>query len=175
VAVSDVALITHRRGQRTLTLVNVGRPRRPVVLYRLDRQGSPRDVAEQPDSANAFVTFWGSGRVAGIDWGTRRIRFNRAVGAEASTLTFDVFAGDRLWVADPRMGRLVLVSAKDGTVRRRVGGCPGVHTVVQGGTAWIAATCTGSDALAVWHTSRWERRLVPIDGEPRGAAVAVLP
>jgi DNA-binding beta-propeller fold protein YncE len=166
VAVSDIALVA--RGSR-LALADL-RTRR-VAELRLPEAAT--DVTERPDTAEAFVTLRPSGRLAKVDWGRRRVQLLGRVAERAAGATFDVYAGDRLWVADDARGRAVLVRARDGRVLRRLGGCPGAASVAMAGTAWVVAAC--ADGVAFWHTRDWRRRLVRLGGAAGGVDVAVLP
>jgi DNA-binding beta-propeller fold protein YncE len=165
IAVSDVALVT--RGD-ALAVANV-RARRVSELA-LPEQAV--DVTERPDTAEAYVTLPGSGRLARINWGRRRVDLLDRIAERPVGATFDVYAGDRLWVADEAAGRLVLVRSNDGRVLRRLGGCRGARQIAQGGGAWIVGSCT--DGLAFWFTRDWKRRFVRLGGAAAGVDVAVL-
>ena len=175
VAVGDVAVITHGRANNYLTLVsrNLGRAR---AIRRISAQGAPHDVAKQPDTANVYVTYWDSGAVGAVNWGTGRLRWQHEVGSQVHHVAFDYYAGKRLWATDRATGRAYLLSARNGRVLRRLAGCPGgAHHVALGGTAWLAIACDHADALAIYNTRTWRRTLVPVGDHPHGLAVAVIP
>jgi hypothetical protein len=165
-AASDVALVA--RGAE-LAVANVRRRRVEAVAL----PEAAADVTERPDTAEAYVTLAASGRVARVDWGRRRVRILDRIAERAAGATFDVYAGDRLWVADEAAGRLLLVGSHDGRVLRRLRGCPGAKQVAQGGSAWVVGSC--ADGLAFWFTRHWSRRFVCLGGAAAGVDVAVLP
>jgi hypothetical protein len=165
-AVSSVALVA--QGRR-LVVADVGRR----TVGRLELPELVADVTKRPDTAEAFLTLPASGRLAKVDWGMRRVQFLGRIADRPAGATFDVYAGDRLWVADSGHGRLVLVHARDGRVLRRLGGCQDASSVAQGGTAWLVASC--GDGLVFWHTRDWKRRAVRLGGTATGVDVAVLP
>jgi DNA-binding beta-propeller fold protein YncE len=166
IAVSGVALVT--RGDE-LALADVRRRR----VDELSLPEPAADVTERPDTAEAYLTLPESGRLAKVDWGLRRVQLLDRIAAQPAGATFDVYAGDRLWVADGERGRIVLVSARDGRVLRRLGGCARANRIAQGGSAWIVASC--SDGVAFWFVRDWKRRFVRLDGSAAGVDVAVLP
>ena len=166
VAAADRALVA--RGS-TLVVADVGRRR----VEGLALPGEAVDVAGRPDTAEAFVALRPSGRLARVDWGLRRIQALVRVAERPVALAFDVYAGDRLWVADAQGGGVVLVRARDGRVVRRLGGCGGASSVALGGTAWVVASC--ADGVAFWHTRDWRRRFVRLGSPASGVDVAVLP
>ena len=166
VAVSDRALVT--RGNM-LAIVDV----RGRGVDQLALPEPAADVTERPDTAEAFVTLRPSGRLARVDWGRRHVRLLHRVAERPAGATFDVYAGNRLWVADEARGRAVLVRARDGQVLRRLDGCAGASSVAQGGTAWVVGSC--ADGVAFWHTRDWKRRLVAVGGAVTGVDVAVVP
>jgi DNA-binding beta-propeller fold protein YncE len=174
VAVADFAVVTHGSGATYLTLVprNLDHAR---TIRRVAARGAPHDIAKQPDTANVYVTYWDSGVVGAIDWGTGRLRWQRHVGSLIHHVAFDFFAGNRLWVTDHSTGRAYRLSARNGRVLRTLAGCPGAHHLALGGTAWVAVACSDADALAVFNTRTWRRTLVPVGAHPHGVAVAVLP
>ena len=172
VAVGDVALVTHDSDHTELTVVELSGSRGRKLLE-LDVGGPAHDISKQPDSANAYVTYWGSGSVGAIDWGRGRVLWRRKVGTLIHHVAFDYFNGRRLWVTDHAAGRVLLLLSRKGRVVRTLEGCPGAHHVAFGGTAWVAAACHDADALAVWDTRSWRRVLVPVGNGPHGVAVAV--
>lgn len=177
VAVGDVALVTHRPPNPYLTVVDLRRPRTPRVSGRLavPAEGGARDISEQADSANAYVTGCSSGGVGGIDWGNGRVLWWRKVGGSVRDVAFDYFHGRRVWVSDVHAGEVIALSSDKGRVLRRLRGCPGAGPIAFGGAAWVAASCRNARALAVWDTRRWRRTLVAVGGNPYGVAVAVVP
>jgi DNA-binding beta-propeller fold protein YncE len=173
-AVGDLALVTHGPGHPELTLAEVKIGRKGVARQ-LAVGGPAHDIAKQPDTANVYITYWNSGLVAGVDWGQGRLLWRRQIGSLVHHVQFDYYAGNRLWATDHETGRAYLLSAKNGRVLRKLSGCPGAHHIALGGTAWVALACHDADALAVYDTRSWRRRLVPVGGGPHGVAVAVLP
>ena len=171
VAVGDLAIIAHS-GRPSLTLVDV---RRRTVTGTVPVAEPVTSVSKQPDTANVYVSFAGSGDLASIDWGRRRTTFRKHVGERLAQVVKDVYLGDRVWVTDAARGRVVLASARDGRVLRRLGGCPGAHGLAQVGTASVLATCPGNSTLAVWDTSRWRLRTVRLGNRPAGVGIAILP
>ncbi|MER3409527.1 MAG: hypothetical protein C4306_05360 [Thermoleophilia bacterium] len=113
--------------------------------------------------------------VGAVDWRERRLVWKRRVGSLVHHVQFDVLDGRRLWATDHATGRTLLVSARTGRVLRTLRGCPGAHHVAIVGTAWVAVACHDADALAVYDTRTWRRRLVPLGAGPHGVAVAVVP
>ena len=174
VAVGDVALVTHVSGHPQLTVVDLSGSFGEKLLE-LDVDGPAHDISKQPDSANAYVTYWGSGSVGAIDWGRGRVLWRRKVGALIHHVTFDYYHGRRLWVTDHRTGDVLALASRDGHVLRRLRGCPGVHHVALVGPAWVAAACHDADALAVWSQKTWKRQLIPVGDGPHGVAEVVLP
>lgn len=176
VAVGDVALVTHGPSTGALTVVDLGRPGSGrAELRRLRVGGPPHDVSEQPDSATAYLTYWGSGWAAAVDWGRGRLRWRRPVGALIHHVQFDYYHGRRLWATDHRTGEVLLLGSGNGRVLRRLRGCPGAHHVLPVGQAWVAVACHDADALAVWSQRTWERRLIRAGDGPHGVAEVVLP
>jgi hypothetical protein len=177
VAVGDVALVTHGPENPDLTMVDVSRPHAPQVVGRLaaPAEGGAHDISEQPDSANAYLTVWGSGGVGAIDWGHERVLWWRRVGVLVHHVVFDYYHGRRLWVTDHETGELFALSSRNGRVLRRLRGCPGAHHVAFVGTAWVTVACHDADALAIWSQRNWERRLVRVGDGPHGVAEVVLP
>jgi len=175
VAVGDVALVTHGPRAPYLTVVDVRDPRRPLVAGRIDAGGPAHDISEQPDSAWAYVTYWGSGLVAAVDWGRRRVLWRRRVGSLVHHVQADVFRGRRVWATDHEGGRAYLLSSRDGRILRSLDGCPGAHHLALAGTAWVAVACHDAGALAIYSTRTWRRRLVAVGAGPHGVAVAVVP
>lgn len=175
VAVGDVALVTHGSGDTALTIVDDSHPRRPKVFAELDVGGAAHDITRQGDTANAYVTYWNSGSVGAVDWGRRRMLWKRSVGRLVHHVQFDYYHGRRLWVTDHRSGDVLALSSRDGRVLRRLHGCPGAHHVALVGAAWVTVACHDADALAIWNTRSWNRRLVRVGDGPHGVAEVVLP
>ncbi|HSI97597.1 MAG TPA: YncE family protein [Gaiellaceae bacterium] len=177
VAVGDVALVTHNPGNPKLTVVDVRRPRASRVTGRLavPAEGGAHDISEQPDSANVYVTGWGSGGVGAINSGSGRVLWWRNVGVLIHHVQFDYYHGRRLWVTDHRTGDVLALASRNGRVLRRLRGCAGAHHVTFGGTAWVVAACHDSDALAIWSQGSWKRRLVRVGDGPHGVAEVILP
>jgi hypothetical protein len=170
VAVGDVAVVAHA-GRASLTLVDVARRN---VIGAVPTGDAVTSVSKQPDSANVYVSFAGSGRLALVDWGRRRTVYQRRVGGELALVVKDVYLR-RVWATDRRNGRVLVAAARTGRVLRRLAGCPGAHGLAQVGTASIVATCPGNSTLAVWNTSRWRLRSISLGGRPAGVGIAVLP
>jgi len=176
VAVGDVALVTHGSGNPDLTLVDVSRPRTPRVVGRLAVGGPAHDIAEQPDSANAYVTSWNSGAVAAIDWGIGKVLWKRNVGRLVHHVAFDYFHGRRLWVTDHETGQVLALSSRDGRVLRRLRGCPGAHHVHFGpGRGRIVAACHDAGTILVLDPVSERSSRIPVGSGPHGVAVAFVP
>ncbi len=173
VAVTDVALVTHDSDYPALTVVELSGSRGRKLLE-LDVGGPVHDISNQPDSANAYVTYWGSGAVGAVDWGRGKMLWKRSVGTLVHHVAFDYYHGRRLWVTDHETGDVLALSSRDGHVLRRLRGCDGAHHVALVG-GMIAVACHDSDALAVWNTSSWQRRLIRVGDGPHGVAEVVLP
>jgi YVTN family beta-propeller protein len=170
VVVGDVAIVAHE-GSSSLSLVDVRR--RSVV--RLLSVGEPvHALSRQPDTANVFVTYR-SGAVALVDWGRGRVIFRRDLNGAASDILKDIYVGDNVWVGDSSRDRLLLLSARDGRLRRTFRGCAGIHRLAQVGTASIVGSCRRSKSIAVWGTTRRGLTSIPLQAEPAGVAIAVLP
>jgi hypothetical protein len=176
VAIGDVAVITHGPGETSLTLAEVRDLGRPAGTRRVPAGGAAHDITKQPDSATAYLTYWGSGDVGAVDWGRGHVLWRRRIGSVVHHVQFDPYAGDRLWATDNSTGRAYLLSARDGRTLRTLAACPGsAHHLALGGTAWVTIACNGANALAVYSTRTWRRTLVPVGAGPHGVAVAVLP
>lgn len=91
-AVGDLAIVAHD-GRASLTLVDVRRWR---IVDSLPVGGVVQSVSKQPDTATVYVTFRGSGNVALVDWGRRRVVFRRTVARSTSEVVKDVYIGSRL-------------------------------------------------------------------------------
>ena len=171
VAVGDLAVVAHA-GRASLTLVD---PARSRVVGSLPVHRPVASLSKQPDTANVYVAFEGTGELALIDWGRRRTVFRRSIGERLAQVRVDSFHGRRVWATDFARGGVVLASTQDGRVLRRLGGCPGASGIAQVGTASVVATCAGARSLAVWDATRWRLRRFGVGGRPAGVAVAVLP
>jgi DNA-binding beta-propeller fold protein YncE len=168
-AVGDIVLVTHGSGHPELTL-GAGTGRRELAVG-----GPAHDITKQADSANVYVTYWGSGAVGAVDWGRGRLLWKRQIGTLVHHVQFDYFHGRRLWATDHMTGRSYLLSARNGRVLRTLSGCAGAHHIAFGGTAKVVVACHDSDSLAVYDTRSWRRKLLPVGGGPHGVAVAVVP
>jgi DNA-binding beta-propeller fold protein YncE len=172
VAVGDVALVTHGTSETSLTLAEIRNLGRPPAIQRLAAGGAPHDITKQPDTANVYVTYWGSGSVGALDWGRGKLLWRRRVGSVIHHVAFDYFNGQRLWATDNMTGRAYLLSARNGRLLRTLDACPGsAHHVALGGTAWVAVACNSAGALAVYSTRTWRRTLVPVGAGPHGVVV----
>ena len=174
VAVGDVALVTHGSGHPELTIVDLSGSFGEKLLE-LDVGGPAHDISKQPDSANAYVTYWGSGAVGAVDWGRGKLLWKRSVGSLIHHVQFDYYHGRRLWVTDHETGEVLALSSRDGHVLRRLRGCDCAHHIALVGTAWVTVACHDADALAVWNTKSWQRRLIRVGDGPHGVAEVVLP
>jgi len=170
-AIGDVALVTHSSSNPDVTTaaLPLGRAR---VVRQLGVRGPAHDITSQPDSATFYVTYWGTGSVAAVDWTRGRVLWRRKVGTLVHHVQFDYFAGDRLWATDNMSGRVYLLSARNGRVLRTLSGCPGAHHVALGGLfSGVVVACHDADALAIYDTRSWRRKLVPVGSGPHGVAV----
>src|SRR5581483_2629738 len=175
VAVGDLAGVTHGPQDRYVTLADVIDLNHPKSFRRLAAGGAAAEIAKQPDTANVYFTYWSSGRVGALDWGTGRLLWSRLVTRRAGSVTFADYAGNELWVTDPVAGRALLLDARDGHLRRALDGCPGADHVALAGTASVVVTCAEAGSIAIYGTRDWRRTVVPVGPRPRGVAVAVLP
>lgn len=176
VAAGDVALLTHADSSSNLTVAELSWSRDRVLRFRhFAAGGSAAEIARQPDSALAYVTYSGTGRVGSLDWGVNRTRWQRRVGTEVAAVAVDPYHGRRLWVTDREAGAALALSTEDGRVLRRLRGCPGANGVAVVGSAWVAAACSETGALAVWSQRSSKRRLVQVGRRPYGVAEVVLP
>ena len=177
VAVGDVALVTHNLPENFVTIVSFAHPSgRGRVSFGRVRVPAPGagDVSEQPDSAFAYVTLRKVGGLAAIDWGNRVAFWGGGAGF-AQHVQFDYVHGRRVWGSAPWPGEVFALASRTGRQLRRLGGCPGAGPIAFGGQAWLVATCKDVDALAIWDTRTWKRRLVPVGDRPHGVAIAVVP
>jgi len=176
IAVGDSVLVTHSTANGNLTVAELSWNRGRVLrFHHFSAGGAARDISSQPDSAYAYVTYANSGIVGGLDWGTEGLRWQRDVGEEVAAVAVDYYRGKRLWITDREAGTVLAVASDDGSVLRRLRGCPGAHGVAFVGAAWVAAACSDADALAFWSQRTWERRLVRVGARPHGVAEVVLP
>jgi len=170
-AVGDLAVIADER-RPSLTLVD---PRRRRVVGRMPAGGVVRSISKRPDTADVLVSYRGSGSIARLDWGQRRVVFRRVVGGRAGEVLVNFYAGDRVWVADEADGRVKLASLRDGRVLRTVAGCPGTQALAAVHQWRVLATCPGSASLTDWDTMSGRLRRIPLGGTPAGVAFVVLP
>jgi DNA-binding beta-propeller fold protein YncE len=176
VAVGDVALVTHGSAHPALTVVEVSGPRRGEVLGELAAGGPAHDISEQPDSATAFVTYWGSGAVGAVDWGRGRVLWKRSVGDLVHHVQFDHVHGRRLWVTDHRTGDVLALSSWTGRVLRRLRGCPGAHHVHFGpGRGRVVAACHDSGTILVFDPVSGTKTAIAVGAGPHGIAIAFVP
>jgi DNA-binding beta-propeller fold protein YncE len=175
VAVGDAAVVTHGSRDAHVTVVELADLGRPRTSRRLRAGGAAHDITKQPDSANVYITYWNSGVVGALDWGTGQLLWQRRVGTLVHHVQFDHFQGRTLWATDHETGETFLVSARNGRVLRTLGGCAGAHHVALSGTAQVVVACHDSDAVAVFDRRTWRRTLVPVGDGPHGVAVAVVP
>ncbi len=154
-------------GLRMFALTN---PARPRLEFRLTTHLAIRDIALQPDSANLYVTYRGSRLIGKLNGGSRQVVWARDVGDVVGSVAFDYYAGQRLWLAAPRSGRLLLVSARSGRVLRRVTGCRGAADVALVGTRWVVAACADAGSILVYDAVTRQRVLVPVGLRPVGVA-----
>lgn len=167
-------LVTHGPRASSLTVVDVEDPGRPRVAGRLAAGGPSHDISEQPDTATAYLTYWGSGSVAALDWGRGRLLWRRHVGALVHHVAFDPFQGRRVWASDHGADRAYLVRSSDGRLLGTVEGCPGAHHVALT-PRQAAIACHDSDSLLVLAQGTGRARSIPVGAGPHGVAVAVLP
>jgi hypothetical protein len=123
VAVGDLALFTHGRAHRRVTVVDPNPPSSPTVIGRLSVPGPAYDVTDQPDSANAYFTNRNRGGVGAIDY-DGRIRWWRRVGAYSRSATFDYYQGRRLWVTDSTRGDVLGLAGQNGAAAATPAGLP---------------------------------------------------
>lgn len=174
-AVGDVVAVTHGRRTGYVTLLS-SNPRRPRVLRRVPVGRGPHDITHAPDTATFYVTYWDSPHVGAVDAGRRRLLYRRAVGTMPHHVQFDYYTGQDVWVTDHATGRLFLVAARTGRVRRSFDGCPGAHHVAINHPEAVAravVACHDAGTIVVLDG----RRLRPIRAGrgPHGVALAVLP
>jgi hypothetical protein len=144
------------------------------VIRRISVPGPAYDLSEQPDSNSAYLTNGERGGVGAFN-SNGRIRWWRPVGAFTHSVRFDHYHGRRLWVADRGAGAVLALSSEDGSVLRRLDGCPGARGVAFVGTAWVVAACGDANSLAIWSQRNRTRKQVPLRGRPYGVAEVVLP
>ncbi len=174
VAVGDLAIVTHGPSQPDLTLVEVSDLDRLRAVRRMAVGGPAHDISKQPDTANIYLTYWGSGVVGAVDGGRGRVLWRRQIGSLVHHVQFDYFHGRRLWVTDHETGRAYLLSSRDGRILRSLGGCPGAHHVAF--TPRLAAfACHDSSSLLVYDTATARTRPIRVGAGPHGLAVAVRP
>lgn len=175
-AVGGVLTVTHGRDARELTVLDPANPRRPRLVARVPAAGAAHDISRQPDSANVFVTYWGSSTVAGIDVGTRRVFFRRRLGTLLHHVQFDYFSGAHVWVTDHGGGRAFLLSTRTGRVVRTVGGCPGAHHVALfPRTRRAAIACHDSGRLLLVDPATGAQSSIRVGRGLHGVATVLVP
>lgn len=168
------ALVGFGPDRRRLTILDLSRPAAPKVIGALRTDGGVLGIASQPHTSNAYVTYWSSGGVAAVNWGSKRTRWNRTVGSTLGELTY-AYSG-RVWVADPEAGKVISLRASNGRVLRRLRRCPGARGVHFGpGRGHIVATCGEAGTLLVLDPVRERSSRIPVGGGPHGVAVAFVP
>ena len=165
--------MTHGPRRTPLTLFRLAGP---LVAARgtLDAGGAAHDAVFAPDTADVFVTYWESGDVARFRTGRRTPLWCRTVGSVTHHLAFDGFSGRRLWVTD-RAGRVLLLSALNGAVLRRFGGCAGPHHVAVATARRAAVACNTAGTVAVFDDRAGLVRAVSVGRGPHGIATARVP
>lgn len=126
-AVGDVIWVT-RSGARLTVVVCTHpvepscslRPGRPSVLARPSAGGPAHDVDRFPDTADAWLTYWGSSRVGAVTSAIRLLRRPEAV-AGAMHLAADSYSG-RIWVVGEDGDAAVLERTGRVVRRMRIGG-----------------------------------------------------
>ncbi|MCP9484313.1 MAG: hypothetical protein MSC30_00465 [Gaiellaceae bacterium MAG52_C11] len=171
----DLGWVTHGPRAVPLELFDLGRrPRSPSRTGALDARGAAHDIVVAPDTADVFVTYWEAGVVARIRTGGARVLWRRTVGTETHHLAFDYYNGQRLWVTD-RADRVLLLSAKNGTILRRFGGCAGPHHVAVATARRAAVACNESGTVAVFDDRAGLVRSIGVGRGPHGIATARVP
>ena len=170
-AIGDLLWLTNGTTNPGLTGFDLSKPARPLSVGRIPTDGVPRGIAMQPDTANLYVTYQHSRLVSKVDWGIQpSVTWRHDVGDVVGSLAFDVYSGQRLWLAAPRSGRLLLVSARTGRVLRTVPGCRGAADVTLVGERWVVAACADAGSILVYDTVTRRRVLVPVGLRPVGVA-----
>lgn len=171
----DLAWVTHGPRAVPLELFDLGRrPRDPSRAGALDAGGAAHDAVFAPDTADVFVTYWESGTVARLRTGRRAPLWRRSAGSVTHHLAFDVFDGQRLWVTD-RAGRVLLLSARNGAVLRRFGGCAGPHHVAVATPRRAAVACNTAGTVGIFDDRAGIVRSVAVGRGPHGIAAARVP
>ena len=171
----DLGWVTHGPRAVPLELFDLGRrPRAPTRTRSLDAGGAAHDAVSAPDTADVFVTYWESGTVARLRTGRRAPLWRRSVGSVTHHLAFDSYSGQRLWVSD-RAGRVLLLSAANGAVLKRFGGCAGPHHVAVATARRVAVACNAAGTVAVFDDRAGLVRTVAVGRGPHGIAAARVP
>lgn len=174
-AVGDVVAVTHGRRTGYVTLLS-SNPRRPRVLGRVAVRRGPHDISHAPDTATFYVTYWDSPYLGAVDARRRRLLFRRRIGTMPHHVQFDYYTGQDVWVTDHGTGRLFLVAARTGRVRRSFAGCPGAHHVaINHPRAVTRAVVACHDAGTIVALSGLRLRPIRVARGPHGVALAVLP
>jgi DNA-binding beta-propeller fold protein YncE len=175
-AIGDRGLVSHAPEHPELTVLNMARPRAPRVDGELPAGGAAFSVSKQPDTANAYVTYWSSGMLGGVDWGRRLVLWKRRVGSVVHDVAFDYYHGQRLWVSDSRAGEVLAVRSRDGRVLRRLRRCPGARQVHFGpGRGHIVSACRDAGTLFVLDPVRERSSRIRVGARPYGVVVAYVP
>jgi len=171
----DLAWVTHGPRAVPLELFDLGRrPRNPSRTGALDPGGAAHDAVFAPDTADVFVTYWESGTIARLRTGRETPLWRRSVGSVTHHLAFDGFSGQRLWVTD-RAGRVLLLSARNGAVLRRFGGCAGPHHVAVATPRRAAVACNTAGTVGIFDDRAGIVRTVAVGRGPHGIAAARVP
>jgi DNA-binding beta-propeller fold protein YncE len=171
----DLGWVTHGPRAVPLELFDLGRrPRSPARAGALDAGGAAHDAVFAPDTADVFVRYWDSGPIARLRTGRRTPLWRRSVGSVTHHLAFDVFNGQRLWVTD-RAGRVLLISAGNGAVLQRFGGCAGPHHVAVATPRRAAVACNTAGTVGIFDDRAGLVRRVAVGRGPHGIATAQVP
>lgn len=169
----DLGWVTHGPRRTPLTLFSLAGPRL-AASGTLDAGGAAHDAVFAPDTADVFVTYWQAGVVARIRTGGARVLWRRTVGTETHHLAFDYYNGQRLWVTD-RAGRVLLLSAANGAVLKRFGGCAGPHHVAVATARRAVVACNTAGTVAVFDDRAGLVRTVAVGRGPHGIDAARVP
>jgi hypothetical protein len=175
-AIGDHGLVSHGPGRPRLTVLDMSLSTEPRVAGTLRAGGAAFAVSKQPDSANAYLTYWSSGMVGGVNWARELVFWKRKVGSAVHDVAFDYFHGQRLWVSDPAAGQVLSVGSRDGRVLRRLRGCPGARQVHFGpGRGTIVAACHDAGTLFVLDPVQERSSRIKVGAGPYGVVVAYVP
>lgn len=175
----DVLWVT-RAGDR-LTVVGCGHPTgrgcqsgpgRLSVLARPEVGGPAHDIDRFPDTAGAWLTYWGSPRVGVVTQATRLVGRPRAV-TGAMHLAVDVSTGQRVWVVGEN-GDAAILDRRGRVLRRvRIGGS--LHHVAIAPAAGLVGVVRGSpDALVLLPGSGGLAAAVPLGGRGHDVGFAIV-